>query len=155
MNAVGGIPSYVVDTSVVLKWFLETEEADVAEARALRATYLRGQCLLRAPDFLFLEVANALTTRQGSRAERVKEALNALGEIGLWLAPLRDSTLSRAVELAASLHVTVYDTYFLALADQTGSRLVTADERFLRRALPNPNVVALRLLRHTGIDGSL
>ena len=153
MSATGGIPSYVVDTSVVLKWFLERGEADVAEARALRATYLRGQCLLRAPDFLFVEVANALTTRQGSKAERVREALNALREIGLSLTPLRESTLSLAVELAASLRVTVYDSYFLALADQTGSRLVTADERFLRRALPNPSVVALRLLRHTGIVG--
>ncbi len=155
MSGAVDVPAFVIDTSVVLKWFLQAGEAQVAEARQLRGIYLRGECLLRAPDFLFLEVANALTAGHGSEPDKVKDALASLDEIDLQVEPLRKSTLSRAVDLAVSLDVTVYDSYFLALAEQTGSRLVTADERFLRRAQPNPNLVALRDLRRSGIFDSL
>jgi len=54
-------PVLILDTSVVLKWFLEKDEADVAQARQLRQAHLSGRCLLRAPDLLLIEIANALT----------------------------------------------------------------------------------------------
>ncbi len=155
MSGAAGVPSYVLDTSVVLKWFREAGEAQVAEARQLRGAYLRGDCLLRAPDFLFLEVANALTAGHRSSSDKVKDALTNLDDIDLQIEPLRRSTLLRAVDLAVSLGVTVYDSYFLALAEQTGSQLLTADEKFLRRARPNPHLLALRDLRRTGILNSL
>ncbi len=155
MSGAVDVPSFVIDTSVVLKWFLQAGEAQVAEARQLRGLYLRGECLLCVPDFLFLEVANALTAGHRTKPDKVKNALANLNAIDLQVEPLRKSTLSQAVDLAVSLGVTVYDSYFLALAEQRGSKLVTADEKFLRRAQPNPNLVALHDLHRSDIFGTL
>jgi predicted nucleic acid-binding protein len=138
---------YVVDTSVALKWFVETEDADVRQARQLREAFLRGQCILRAPEFLLLELANALTTGRRSRPNKVLEALEAIRQLEVELETLRSSTLERAVAIASSCDVRVYDSYFLALAVDTGSILVTADETFLRKASAHPSLVLLRQLR--------
>lgn len=140
-------PTYVVDTSVALKWFLEAGEADVREARQLRDAHLSGQCTLRAPDFLLIEIANALTMGRRVRVEKVLEALDAVRRIELSLNTISFGTLSRAVEIASSYRVTVYDSYFLALAVELDCSLVTADEAFMRKAGVHPNVLPLRQLR--------
>jgi predicted nucleic acid-binding protein len=134
---------------VALKWFVERSEAHVLQARQLRDAYLSGQCTLRAPDFLLLEIANALTTAHRCKTDKVEQALDAVREVGIQLDTLSAHTLVQAVELASYLMVTVYDSYFLALAIQNHSKLVTADEKFLRKAGTHPNIIALRELRLT------
>ncbi len=58
-------------------------------------------------------------------------------------------TLTKAVEFAVGCGATIYDSYFLALALETDSVLITADEVFLRKARHLPKIVSLRLLQLT------
>lgn len=139
--------SYVVDTSVAVKWYVERDEADTAKALRLLAVHSRGQCTLRAPQFLLFEVANALLKGHQLGASVVLEALNQLWNLEMELDALRRPTLAKAVEIAARCEATIYDSYFLALALETRSVLVTADEAFLRKARHYPSVVSLRQLR--------
>lgn len=143
----GDVPSYVVDTSVVLKWFVERNEANVIEARMLRDAHLRGRCRLRAPEFLALEIANALAVGQARQSRLVQAMLEALAVMAVDLCPVDWAILGRSVELVASLRVTVYDAYFLALAVTYGIPLVTTDDAFLRRLGPHRNAIALRDVR--------
>ncbi len=140
---------YVVDTSVALKWFIEREEADVPQARRLRAAYASGQCHLRAPELLLIELANALKEGRKYSAKEIHEILESIREYDLALVAFRLSTLLRAVEIASSYGrgVTVYDAFFLAVAIESDSILVTADEAFLRRAGRHPSLVSLHQLR--------
>lgn len=141
------VPEYVVDTSVALKWFLEREEADVKQARDLRNACVEGRCNLRAPELLAIELANALTTGQQRTPDRVSQALDQVRRFELRLDAFEWNTLADAVRLASSYGITVYDSYFLAVAVESGSLLVTADEAFLRKVGAHPNIVPLRRLR--------
>jgi predicted nucleic acid-binding protein len=141
------VPEYIIDTSVALKWLLEREEGDLIKARDLRNACVEGRCSLRAPELLVIELANALTTGHRHTAHKVSEALDAIRKLDLRLEAVRWSTLGSAVALASSYGVTVYDSYFWALAVESGRLLVTADEAFLRRAGGHPSVVSLRRLR--------
>jgi len=141
------VPEYIIDTSVALKWFLEREEVDLTKARDLRNACVEGRCSLRAPELLVVELANALTTGHRQAAHKVSEALDAVRKLDLRLEAVRWSTLANAVRLASSYGVTVYDSYFWALAVESCSLLVTADEAFLRKAGEHPGVVSLRRLR--------
>ena len=140
---------YVVDTSVALKWFVEREEADIPQARRLREAYASGECNLRAPELLLVELANALKTERRFNAKDIHKILESIRGYDLFLEAFRWSTLLRAVEIASSYgqRVTVYDAFFLAVAIESGSILVTADEAFLRRAGQHPNLVSLHQLR--------
>lgn len=118
--------AYVIDASVVVKWFLPEPLAEAA-ARLRREDL---QC--DAPDLLLLEVANALwkqIVRGKLDLRTANQAVEALG-----VAPIRfhgaPSLFARAFELAAETGRSVYDCSYLALAIRTGRPLVTADRRF-------------------------
>ena len=136
-------PDYIVDTSVALKWYVQRGEADVTKAFQLLEAHGRGQCVLRAPELLLWEIANALTIGHRLKPADVSEALAHLRGLDLDLKSVQWSTLQSAVEIATAVDATVYDAYYLALALESGGVLVTADEKFLRKARRYPGIVSL------------
>jgi len=143
-------PTYVVDTSVVVKWFVQEGEADLLKAVQLFEAFQEGRCVLKAPQLLLFEIANALGTSRKLPVSTVLDSLRQLRDLELDLAPFSWPTLHKAVEISAACGLTVYDCYFVALALQTDSLLVTADEVCLRKTRHLPSVVALRQLRFPG-----
>ena len=141
----GAAPEYIVDTSVVLKWFVSEDEPDLEVARALRDDHVGGRCLLCAPDFMLLELANSLKAGRKFNASEIGVVLRALRNLRLEV--VRWETLSHAVAIASGYRTAVYDSYFLARAIESGSTLVSADDVFLRRIGPHPNAVLLRELQ--------
>jgi len=139
----------ILDTSVVLKWFLEKDERDVARARELREAFLAQRCMLAAPDLLLLEVANALTAAHRF-SPKVAAAIASILEVGLHMVELRFSALVKAIELASTYRTTVYDSCFLAVAIEAGGLLVTADETFLRKIGSHAHITSLRNLSLPG-----
>lgn len=140
-------PVYVVDTSVVVKWYVEREESDVEKAWELLHGLEDGLCVLKAPELLLFEIANALMTSQGFQTAVVTKALDELQNLRVSVEPFSPSTLAQAVEIASLCRATIYDAYFLALASELGAVLVTADEVFLRKAHRYPQAMALRNFR--------
>ena len=141
------LPLLIVDTSVVLKWFLEKGEADVLEARKLRDAFLSCRCTLGAPDLLLIEIANALTAGHRASPKEVSATIASILEIGIHLSALQFPALVKAIDIASTYGVAVYDSYFLAIAIQSDGVLVTADEAFLRKIKTHRNVTSLRDLR--------
>lgn len=120
---------WVVDSSVVLKWFLR--EPYDREA----CTLLGGSTAIDAPTLMPIEVTNILAKRAATEIISIKyarEARATLDSAGITLHETRRH-LDAAFDLAVDLGQSVYDCVFLALALSLGCRLVTADERFLRK----------------------
>ena len=138
---------YIIDTSVILKWFVGKEEADLAAARGLRDDYLHGRCSLRSPDFMLLELANSLHTGRRFTSAEIGLILRSLRNLQIQIEPVRWETLMHALDIAAGHGTAVYDSYFLALAIESGAVLVTADERFLHQIGPHPSALSLRHFR--------
>lgn len=115
----------VLDASVAVKWVLREEHA--ATARRILSTRE-----LLAPHLLWAEVGNTLWKRHRRSESSVEEVRRMLSEVqrlpvmtfAHW--PL----LPAALDLAISLHQTVYDCLYLALAETRNSIMVTADRRF-------------------------
>jgi predicted nucleic acid-binding protein len=67
--------------------------------------------------------------------------------LDLALEAFRWAILAKAVEIASSCEAAVYDSYFLALALDSDSILVIADEAFVGRARRYASVIPLSRLR--------
>ena len=120
----------VIDASVAAKVFFDEDDSELAEAA------LAGTGPLIAPDLLFAELASiaAKRVRRGqSTAEQGRQAVTAVGELLFESAPT-PPLAARAFTLAAEHGFSAYDGVYLALAEQRGLRMLTADAKLARRA---------------------
>jgi predicted nucleic acid-binding protein len=114
----------VVDASVALKWILDEEGQDAALG-------LLDEAVLHAPDFLLVEVANALWSKVRRRILDRAEADAAYEAIaGVPIAYTTVAELTQpARSLAHALDLSVYDALYAALAQRLRCALATADAR--------------------------
>ena len=125
----------VVDASVAVKWLVREEHTD--RSLAILSAWHEAGVTLSAPYLLPFEVANALHRRV------IRDQLS-VGDSARMISQLLSSRLElhqtqalhvRALELATELQQgAVYDAHYLALAEEFGCELWTADERFHRAA---------------------
>jgi len=127
--------SYVLDASVVLKWYL-LDEADVARAHGFYRQFVAGNWELRAPSYIRYEVANGIEAArlQGRVAAEVASTQHSrfLG-LGFFEKEDPNALIEAAIGLSRELSIAPYDALYLALAEATGIIFVTADHRLYRR----------------------
>ena len=143
MERKGKMKFYVLDTSVVIKWFSEYDEADLDKAIALRNEILDGNCSITVPDLLFYELANALRYNPQFTAKDVKHALDSMIDFGFEVRGIDGAILGRTIEIAFKFNVTVYDAYFLALSQMENKLFLTADYKVAERLRGFRNIIRL------------
>ena len=117
----------VLDSSVVIKWFLL--EDCTPEARQILLAYRNGDCQITVPDLLYAEVGNILWKRHVQKGLDESYCQAALHELDALLLPI-----------AIAHKRTMYDMLYVALAEREGCPFVTADERLVNAigaALPS------------------
>jgi predicted nucleic acid-binding protein len=126
------VRTYVVDASVAAKWILPASgETLTQEALALLKGYVAGEVRFIVPDLFWAEFANILwkAERQGRiGAASAEGALRAVRERNF---PTVSShaLLEEAFAIATAFDRAVCDVLYVALAVNSKSQLVTADER--------------------------
>lgn len=128
---------FVVDASVVVKWFVPEIHSDAARRLLLFPhEYV-------APDLLFAEAANTIWRKIRSKeltSEEGQQLVADVGRIAVETVPCRDLA-EDAHALANATGRTVYDSMYVALAVRLNTRAITADER-LEAALKRMPAVA-------------
>jgi predicted nucleic acid-binding protein len=131
----------VLDASVWLKWLIADpiKEPDTDRAVVLIKACLAGEHDLLEPPHWLAEVAAVLARLSPNTAVRDVLALRAL-EL-----PIADDpkVWSRAAQLAIDLKQHVFDTLYHAVALESASTLVTADDRYRLRARKMARVKSL------------
>ncbi len=134
----------VIDSSVVVKWFIDEPLDDIA--KLIRDEWKAQRLICFAPDLLFVEMGNIIWKKRRKNVITSDDA--ALVIDGLQRLPWRvtstESLLHEAYNIAMQTDRTVYDSCFLALAKRLNCPFVTADDRLANALAPNmPNVVKL------------
>jgi predicted nucleic acid-binding protein len=116
---------YVVDASVVVKWFVPEIHAEAAR------NLLREGFALSSPDLVRAEVGNVLWKkwrRDQLSSEVVEEVLRDLESFALEI-ETSGPLLGTAWDVARRFDRSFYDGLYVALAVRAGCPLVTADRR--------------------------
>ena len=135
---------FVIDASVVIKWFVPEIHSDRAR-RLLDAShhYL-------SPDLLFAEVGNVIwkKVRRGElTAPEGQQLAVDISGIAVDTVASRDLIVD-AHALATTTGLTVYDAMYLALAVRLETDLITADDKLSRTVAAHPIAAAhVRLLQ--------
>jgi predicted nucleic acid-binding protein len=125
---------FVVDASVVLKWFIPEIHADAARR------LLDDPHQYVAPDLLFAELGSAVWKRvqHGELTrEEGRRLMSHIARVAVETVEMRD-LIEDAWEIATASGHTVYDSTYLALAVRLETQLVTADRRLVSAARIHP-----------------
>ena len=118
---------FVLDASVMVKWFSEEEYTD--RALKLRDAFSIGEIELVVPDLMLYEVSNALRYNPDFDETDVSEAVGTLYDIGISIIVPNRDVINSALNLAYEHKITVYDAYYVALAKEINFKLITADRK--------------------------
>ena len=133
---------WVVDASVIIKWYVP--EDDSAAARALRVPRVR----LSAPDLLFIELSNILwkIVRRGDM--QPARAIEIIEEIvaSPFITYTNQSLARDAIDLAMTTDVSAYDASYVALAMRLNVQCITADQKLVQKLAGTPASDHVRLL---------
>jgi predicted nucleic acid-binding protein len=116
---------FVVDASVVVKWFVPEIHSDAAR----RLLVLPHEYV--APDLLFAETANTIwkkIRREELTVEEGQQLVTDIGQIAVETVSCR-ALADDAHALANATGRTVYDSMYVALAVRLNTRAITADDR--------------------------
>jgi len=119
----------VVDSCVAVKWFVVEPDAD----KAVRL--LDSDTSLFAPDFVLLEVANALWKNQRLGRLTSDHADRCLAEAPRYFDQLLPTPefLEEALTLARAIDHPVYDCLYVVASRRRDAPLVTSDDTLVRK----------------------
>ena len=123
----------VIDASVAVKWVVAEPDCDRTE--------LLLDHRLVAPDLLFAECANVLwkKVRRGELTQAEADiAAQTLEAADLAVVPTR-GYVAIATSMAVELDHPAYDAVYLAVAEAANLRIVTADDRLVRKLRQSRN----------------
>ena len=116
----------VVDASIAVKWFIPEVHSEAAK-RVLEADHE-----LIAPELILAEVASALWKKRRRGELPADAARDMVADFRRY--PIRMATLTSlstaAFDIAERLERSIYDCFYLALAEHADGALLTADRRF-------------------------
>ncbi len=119
---------FVVDTSVVVKWYLpEGAEPRQREAASALDLLVTGQIELDAPTLVHYELGNVLARRLGRSEESYANFL----ALPVTIHALQSAVLLRAMTLAKERRILFYDASYLALAEALDVQLLTDDRKLI------------------------
>ena len=124
--------SVLLDSSVVIKWFRESEIWR-EPAIFLRQEYLSGRLKIYVPSLLILEIANVLRYKPDLTSFQVQEALRSLYDLQIMIIDLSQEAIIKAIDLAYSWDLTIYDAAFVATALNLNIPFITADEKLIQK----------------------
>lgn len=125
---------YVVDASVVAKWFIKEEASESA------LSILGDNNRLFAPDFMYLEMDNILCKRIRRGSLTFDEAKNIQTTLRSYPVQIRTFWLimDSAFSIANQTGRSFYDCLYIALAVHLDGQMVTADRKLYEGLMEGP-----------------
>lgn len=133
----------LLDTSVLLGFFIELPRGARAKARALRRSWLlnEGPQLLLL-DLSIYELVNVLVRQQAMPGGVVARAVQETYALEMPVLAVDAELAARTAMLAEELGISGYDAAFVAASRRIGATLVTADEQ-LEGRVPDGEVALI------------
>lgn len=132
--------NYVIDASVILKWFSQAGESDLDKALQLREDFRERNIDLYAPELLIYEIANVLRYKKILNEDIIHKAISSIYDMEI-LMPVNAGIMTQAVTIARQYHITVYDSSYLGFAQSVGCHLITADKKLYQKIKELPGII--------------
>lgn len=123
--------SFVIDASVVFKWFSRENEKYFKESRNLLYYLKNGEIALFAPNFLLTEVTNVFYWKKRFDKKEIEIFLGKIIDCGINFADCPARNAREIFALMTEYKITAYDALYVWLAKDRNLKLISADGKLL------------------------
>ncbi len=118
----------VLDSSVVLKWIFDEEDA-YGRAMKFRRMHISGEEVIVVPSLFFYEIANVLATKTRLSNIEVADFFLTFWNFDLEVFSFGLEEFLNGIALSRQYRISLYDAAYIELAKKLKCNFVTADRR--------------------------
>ena len=132
--------SYVIDASVAAKLFITEDYTD--KATEIIEAHARGNLSFLAPTLIMYELGNVFCKHPQMTPKQAYEFLTRFLDLQINMIDVHSNAelLKEACDISKNKDVTFYDASYIAIAEKTKIKLVTADEK-IRNKVPETTIL--------------
>ncbi len=119
---------YIIDTSVVFKWYYKKNEEDIDKAKILYDLLSSEDNILLAPELLVCEILNILRLKDEIDGSTVNHIISEIYDT-LIIIGMDADLLKNAFFYSRDLGISFYDSIYIALSKKYEASLITADKK--------------------------
>ncbi len=135
---------FVVDSSVVFKWYRQPGDEDyVSQAVSILERHLHGEIEIHVPDLLFYELGNILRFKESLVSKDGLTILKKTFGLDLQIYPIDLPLAADAYQVSREYKITFYDASFVALSRLLDVSFITADRKLFEKIHPHPRIISL------------
>ncbi len=124
------VERYLLDTSVVVRWYLEQD--GYQDALAVRSAFAAGRIYLETVDFVRFELGHVLRNKGLNHGKLDRRdyiaATRSLDDAGIRVHVTNADVLERAAELAVDRNLRFFDALLVAWSLELGITVLTNDK---------------------------
>jgi predicted nucleic acid-binding protein len=129
----GSKNKYILDTSVIIKWYSQQNEDDLDMAMLFYQQVKENQVIIISLDLMVFELLNFFICRLKLPKDKLSKILSEIYDI-IFIINSNKALHEEAYEIADSLKNTFYDSSFVALSVKLQYPLFTADNKLCKAA---------------------
>jgi len=134
---------YVVDSSVIVKWFHQEREPFAEEALKILEDLHGKKITLSTPDLAIWESSNALRFSKKLNFKQIQFAIKQFFDLPISIIPSTLEIATKAAEIAERYNITLYDACYVAVAKTKNARLISDNPKHHGR-IADGTVLALK-----------
>ena len=132
----GSKNKYILDTSVIIKWYSHENEDDLDQAMLFYQQVRKNKVIIISLDLMVFELLNFFICRLKLPKDKLSKILSEIYDI-IFIINSNKALHEEAYEIANILKDTIYDSSFVALSVKLQYPLFTADSKLCKAAKAN------------------
>ena len=132
----GSKNKYILDTSVIIKWYSPENEDDLEMAMLFYQQVKENQVIIISLDLMVFELLNFFISRLKLSKDKLSKILSEIYDI-IFIINSNKALHEEAYEIANILKNPIYDSSFIALSVKLQYPLFTADSKLCKAAKAN------------------
>ena len=134
---------YILDTSVIFKWYYQENEDNIDKAIYFHKQLNENKIIIISPELMCYELLNGFRFKLEIHEDIIDEIIREIYDI-LFIVNLDRILFKNAFSISRKINQTFYDSIFVALSEELNAPLITADEKLYKSAKDNDyNVIFL------------
>lgn len=124
---------FILDVSIIIKWFKTSKEAKVEESQQFLSDFLKDKIKIFIPPVALMEFINVAVYDKSLTSDRWKINITEFLKLSIPVVDFDGKLYLSAFEIAKQFEISAYDASYIAVAKHFKTEFITADDKLVKK----------------------